>query len=31
MLSTTTSQNAGQGVREITLGKTIREACLHDG
>src|SRR5437588_4560016 len=26
MLSTTTSQNAGQGVREITLGQAIREA-----
>src|SRR5437016_2263491 len=30
MLSTTTSQNAGQGVREITLGQTIREALAEE-
>ncbi|OLB46186.1 MAG: alpha-ketoacid dehydrogenase subunit beta [Ktedonobacter sp. 13_2_20CM_53_11] len=30
MLSTTTSQNAGQGVREITLGQAIREALAEE-
>ena len=29
-LSTTTSQNAGQGVREITLGQAIREALAEE-
>jgi len=30
MLSTTVSQNAGQGVREITLGQAIREALAEE-
>jgi acetoin:2,6-dichlorophenolindophenol oxidoreductase subunit beta len=30
MLSTTTSQDAGQGVREITLGQAIREALAEE-
>ena len=30
MLSTTTSQNAGQSVREITLGQTIRETLAEE-
>jgi len=30
MLSTTTSQNAGQGVREITIGQAIREALAEE-
>ena len=30
MLSTTTSQNADQGVREITLGQAIREALAEE-
>src|SRR5213082_2889208 len=30
MLSTTTSQNAGQGVREITLGQAIRETLAEE-
>jgi pyruvate/2-oxoglutarate/acetoin dehydrogenase E1 component len=30
MLSTTTSQNAGQGVREITLGQAVREALAEE-
>ena len=30
MLSTTASQNAGQGVREVTLGQAIREALAEE-